>query len=309
MKPVSSELAAGCRGGSVRCGSGAFRKAALADRRFSNAGFSIVEALGCIVVSALIMGALTYGMGGLYSQQTHPAVAYNGNTYNQAPSFDDFGQAISLHSAFSNAVDAADSIVVLGGARSHPVFDPTGPSSVLSESFIDTSLAAAAGGDGFKAYSSWDQRQINSSQFSSYLTTNPDPADFTILTIQGLSQITSITQQRRYTAVINGQNLALYEVTHQTIDWSSGSPVLTPNALTGNTPTYTYRFYFTAAEDVWSMPPGATHYWYRSDTAWDRDQEGPARVIFADPYSLAGQDPGSPISPVSRFIYFLPQIR
>jgi hypothetical protein len=255
------------------------------------------------------MGALTYGMSGLYSQQTHPTVVYNGNVYTQAPSFDDFGQAISLHSAFSNAVDAADNVIVLGGTRSHPVFDPTGPSSALAENFIDTGLAAAAGGDGFKAFSSWDQRQINSGQFAPYLTTNPDPADFTILTVQGLSQITSITQQRRYSAAINGQNLEMYEVTHQTIDWSSGSPVLTTNAVTGTTPTYFYRFYYVATEDIWSMPPGVTHYWYRTDTSWDRDQEGPARVVFADPYSLSGQDSGSPLSPVSRFVYFLSQLR
>ena len=293
MKPVSSELDAGCRGGGVS----------------RIAGFSIVEGIGALVVSAIIMGALTYGMSSLFSQQGHPTVSYNGQTYTQAPSFDDFGRAVDLHAAFSNAVDAADNIIVLGGTRSHPAFDPTGPSSVLAESFIDASLTAVAGGDGFQAFSSWDQRQLNNSQFASYLTSNPDPADFTILTIRGLSEITSITQQRHYLVTINGQNLALYEVTYQNVDWSSGSPSLTVSPLTQTTPTYFYRFYYPVAEDVWSMPPGATHYWYRTDPAWDRDQEGPARIVFADPYSLAGQDPTSPLTPVSRFIYFLPQLR
>ena len=277
--------------------------------RVSAAGFSIVEAIGTLVVSALVMGALTYGMGGLFSQQANPAVTYNGAAYTRAPSFDDFHQAIDLHTALSVAVDAADNIIVLGGTRSHPAFDPTGPSSALAENFADTALAAAAGEAGSKLFSSWDQRQINSSQFSSYLTSNPDPADFTILTVQGLSQITSVTHQRRRTAVIDGRSLALYEVTHQTVDWRSGSPVLTANSVTGTTPTYSYRFYYALAEDVWSMPPGATHYWYRADAAWDRDQEGPARVVFADPFALAGQDSGSSLSPVSRFVYFLPQLR
>ena len=84
---------------------------------------------------------------------------------------------------------------------------------------------------------------------------------------------------------------------------------MTPNTITGSTPTYTYRFYYTAAEDVWSMPPGATHYWYRADSTWNRDQEGPARVVFADPFALAGQDSASSLAPVSRFVYFLPQLR
>jgi hypothetical protein len=255
------------------------------------------------------MGALTYGMSSLFSQQAHPSVTYQGRTFTAAPSYDDFNQAIGLHTAFSGAVDSADSVIVLGGTRSHPAFDPTGPSSALSESFLDTSLSAVAGGDGFQTFSSWDQRQLNSSQFSAYLTSNPDPADFTILTVQGISEITSITQQRRYTATIDGQNLELYEVTHQAIDWSSGSPVLTTNPVTGTTPTYFYRFYYTPGEDVWSMPPGATHYWYRADTTWDREQEGPTRVIFADPFSLAGQDSGSALSPVSRFVYFIPALR
>ena len=310
MKPVSSERKAGCRGELRQTGLRPIRRDARAARdRSTISGLSVVEAIGALVVSALVMGALTYAMGGLFSQQAHPTVAYNNEVYAQAPSFDDFHQAIDLHAAFSNAVDAADNVIVLGGTRSHPAFDPTGPSSALAENFIDTNLPAVAGGDGFKSFSSWDQRQVNSSQFASYLTPNPDPADFTILTIQGLSQITSITQQRRYTAAINGQNVALYEVTHQAVDWSSGFPVLTPNAAGGTGPTYAYRFYYAAAEDVWSMPPGATHYWYRADSAWSRDQEGPARIVFADPYTLAGQDTGSPISPLSRFIYFLPQLR
>jgi hypothetical protein len=309
MKPVSSEREAGCRVKLGQPGLGSSGRNSRAKGRPQVPGFSIVEAIGGLVVSALVMGALTYGMSGLFSQQTHPTVTYNGQTYTQAPSFDDFHQAIDLHAAFSNAVDAADNMIVLGGTRSHPAFDPTGPSSALAESFLDTSLAAAAGSDGFQAFSSWDQRQINSSQFAAYLTTHPDPADFTILTVNGLSLITSITQQRRYTVAINGQNVVLYEVTHQSIDWSSGSPVLTPNAVTGTTPTYAYRFYYGAAEDLWSMPPGVTHYWYRADSTWDRDQEGPARVVFADPYALSGQDSGSAITPVSRFVYFLPQLR
>jgi hypothetical protein len=272
-------------------------------------GFSIVEAIGYLIIFAIMMAALTFGMSSLFTQQTRGQVTYNQQAYSQAPSFDDFRQAIDLHAAFSSATDQADSIVVLGGTRSHPAFDPTGPSSALAATFADSALTAATGGHGAKAFSSWDQRQVNSSQFSAYLTANPDPADFTVLTVQGLSRITSVTQQRRYRATINNQVLSLYEVTHQAIDWSSGSPVPVPNAATGTGPTYAYRFFYAAAEDIWSMAPGATHYWYRVDPTWNRDQEGPARVIFADPYAMAGQDPNSQLSPVSRFIYFLPQLR
>jgi len=272
-------------------------------------GFSIVEAIGYLIIFAIMMAALTFGMSSLFTQQASSQVTYNQEPYAQAPSFDDFRQAIDLHSAFATATDQADSIVVLGGTRSHPSYDPTGPSSALAATFADSALPAASGSDGFKAFSSWDQRQVNSSQFNVYLTANPDPADFTVLTVQGLSRITSVTQQRRYRTTVNGQALSLYEVTHQMIDWSSGSPVPVPNAATGTGPTFAYRFFYTAAEDVWSMAPGATHYWYRADAAWNRDQEGPARVIFADPYAMAGQDPNSQLSPVSRFIYFLPQLR
>ena len=210
---------------------------------------------------------------------------------------------------FATAVDQADSVLVFGGARSNPVLDPNGPSPALAEAFAATTLPAAAGSDPLQGFSSWDQRQVNAAPFDPYLTSSPDQADFTILTVQGLSRITSITQQRRATATINGQNVVLYEVTHQTVDWSTGSPVLTTSPLTGTTPTYFYRIYYGANEDVWSQAPGATHYWYRTDTTWDRDQEGPSRVIFADPYVLAGQDPKAQIASVSRFVYFLPQVR
>jgi hypothetical protein len=282
-----------------------------ARRSHPEAGFSLVEAIVYMVVFTIMMGGLAYAMGTLFSEQGQPQVTYNQEAYTKAPSFDDLHQAIDLHTAFSNAVDLSDNIIVLGGTRSHPAFDATGPSSVLGSGFSDSVLSAEIGADPMQSYSSWDPRQANNSQFSAspYQTSNLDPADFTILTVQGLSRITSITQQRRYQATINGQNLALYEVTHQTIDWSSGSPVLVANATTGTTPTYFYRFYYPAGEDVWSTPPGATHYWYRTDPTWDRDQEGPSRVIFADPYALAGQDAASQFVPVSRFIYFLAQLR
>jgi hypothetical protein len=200
-------------------------------------------------------------------------------------------------------------VLVFGGQRSHPTLDPNGPSSALAETFADTTLAASEDCDPFQGYSSWDQRQVNAIQFGPYLTSGPDPADFTILTVQGLSRVTSITQQRRYTATINLQDSVLYEVTYQAFDWSGGSPVAVVNAITGTTPTAFYRIYYAANEDTWAQRPGATHFWYRTDSTWDRDHEGPTRVIFADPYVLAGQDTQAQVTSVSRFVYFLPQMR
>ena len=269
------------------------------------AGFTIPEAITYVFVFTLVMGALTALMSSLFSSQAHPQVTYNSQVYELAPSYTNLRQAIDLHAALANALDQADSVVILGGARSHPSLDPTGPSSALLATYSPTTLTAMVGGDGFTAFSSWDQRQLNSTQFSGNLTTGQGSADCTVLTVQGLTRITSITQQRRYTTTVNGQSVVLYEVTHQSIDWSSGSAVLTTNATTGTTPTYYYRFYYLATEDVWSQPPGVSHYWYRYDSTWNRDQEGPAKVVFADPYIVAGDDTTAQINSVSRFIYFV----
>ena len=95
------------------------------------------------------MAAFTFAMGGLFSQQAHPSVVYQQYTYSKAPDFESFGAAVSLNAAFSAAVDGADSVIVLGGTRSQPAFDPTGPSSVLDESFADSTLAKFAGVAGF----------------------------------------------------------------------------------------------------------------------------------------------------------------
>lgn len=272
-------------------------------------GFSLIEGIGALILFALMMAALTYGSAQLFSSQAHPQVTYNGNVYSQAPSFGDFRQAVDLHTQFADAVDEADSVLVFGGQRSHPTLDPNGPSSALAENFADTELAAAVGSDPFAGFSSWDQLQLNAAQLDPYLTTNPDPADFTILTVQGQSRITSVTQERRYTATLNGVSSVLYEVTFQAYDWSSGTPVAVNDPATGTTPTQFYRIYYAANEDNWAQRPGVTHYWYRTDTAWDRDQEGPDRVVFADPYVLAGQDAQGQVTCVSRFVYFLPQVR
>lgn len=275
----------------------------------ATAGFSLPEAIAYLILFALMMSALTYATAALFKTQAEPEVSYNGNNYPQAPSFDAFSRAVRLHAAFSQSVDQADNIIILGGTRSHPTLDPIGPSSVLSESFANTTLSDAVGSDPFMAFSSWDQRTVNAVQFSSYLTTSSDPADFTILTVQGLSEITSITQQRRVTETINGQSDVLYDVTYQAIDWTTTPPTLTPNSYTGTTPTYSYRVFYAANEDSWAQPPGVTHYWYRADSTWDRDQEAPALVVFADPYALAGQDTTAQITSVSRFLYFLPACR
>ena len=272
-------------------------------------GFSLVEAIGGLVLFTLMMGALTYASASLFGFQGHPDIAYNGHTYSLAPSFEGFRRAVDLHSRFTQAVDQADNVLVFGGQRSNPSLDPNGPSSALAENFGDATLTAAVGSDPFQGASSWSQKEINSSQFDPYFTSSPDPADFTVLTVQGQSRVTSITQQRRTTATINGESLVLYEVTHQGIDWSSGLPVLVQNPFAGGTPTASYHIYYAVNEDTWTQRPGATHFWYRTDTAWDRDQEGPSRVIFADPYVLAGQDARAQVTSVSRFAYFLPQAR
>jgi len=271
----------------------------------NQAGFTIPEALAYVFVFTIMMGALTALLSSLFTSQAHPQVSYNGRIYEMAPSFTNLRQAIDLHAALATAIDQADSVVILGGSRSHPSLDPTGPSSALVTSFTPTALTAMVGADGFTAFSSWDQRQLNATQFSGNLTTGQGSADFTFLTVQGLSRITSIAQQRRFTMMANGQNVVLYEITHQAVDWSSGSAVLTVNATTGTTPTYFYRFYYLANEDTWSQAPGASHYWYRSDSTWNRNQEGPAKVVFADPYIIAGDDPTAQINSVSRFIYFV----
>ncbi len=276
---------------------------------FGNAGFSLVEAIGGLVLFVVVMGALTYATATLFNFQATPEVAFQGQTYSLAPSFGEFRKAVAFHKRFALAVDQADGVIVLGGIRSHPTLDPNGPSSALAAGFTGTALPAASGSDPFREFSSWDQREINASLFDPYLTPLPDPADFTVLTVLGQDQITSITQHRRHTAAINGRNVVLYEVTHQAIDWSGGTPVFEPDPASGTTPTASYRIYYAANEDQWMQPPGATHFWYRTDLAWERDQEGPTRVIFADPYVLAGQDPQAPVSSVSRFAYFLPQLR
>jgi hypothetical protein len=276
---------------------------------FGNEGFSLVEAIGGLVLFTMMMAALTYGMASLFRFQSHPEVTYQSHVYSLAPSFGEFQKALTFHQRLVQALDQADDVLVLGGARSHPTLDPQGPSSALDESFADPTLTAAAGSDPWQGYSSWDQREVNAAQFDPYLTATPDPADFTILTVQGQSRITSITQHRRYTATINGENVVLYEATHQAIDWSSGSPVLVPDPATGSTPTSSYRIYYAASEDTWQQRPGATHFWYRTDPAWDRDQEGPTRVVFSDPFVLAGQDPQAQVTSVSQFAYFVPQLR
>jgi len=98
---------------------------------FGREGFSLVEAIAGMVLFTLMMAALTYGTATLFKFQSQPSVSYNGQVYALAPSFGEFNNAITFHQDFVQAMDQADSILVLGGQRSHPTLDPVGPSSAL----------------------------------------------------------------------------------------------------------------------------------------------------------------------------------
>jgi hypothetical protein len=120
--------------------------------------------------------------------------------------------------------------------------------------------------------------------------------DFTVLFFRGFGNLIGVTECVRFES---GKN-ALYAVTHYRKAKVGGVYSFSAGlGLFGY-----YRFYLPLSEDVWSLPVGATHHWYRHDSSWGRVEEGPCRVVFPDPYALAASGRALTL-PFSRHVFFL----
>ncbi len=263
-------------------------------------GFSLPALVMAVAAATLIFVGLGLLAGALFQSEENYSVSYNGQAYSLAPSYVQFQNAMALHFAFQSACDQADGIYIYGGADTHPVNDPVGPSVVLSKTLSILGPLTTNGASSLRLQSGWESKTVYS-DFTSQFVNAGSAADFSVITVQGRSRVTSVTHQRRYSVTINGRVLQLYEVNYQPYDWSSSSPVAGSSSA--------YRICYRASEDSWSVPLGVRHAWYRVDPSWARIQEGPARLTFADPATLSADPTAPTVHAGSRFDYFLAVVR
>lgn len=264
--------------------------------------FTLIEIMLSVVIGgALISGLLLL----LYSEITlqspvtkSQTTAYGSSQFPVVPSSGALNDAVRTMDVFQSAVSDASAVFVIGGASISPA-----PSPDLPVAAAHLFPATGVLGAGQIAVSTSNIPQT-SADFASLLTTRPgiqwettaDSADFTVVTVSGLNQISTVTQVRRIIATVDGVSTAFYEVVCDT----------NLSAARSSATRFAYRLCLPAAEDAaWTLPIGALHYWFRVDNAWGRREEGPTRLVFPDPFVMAGIQGNNETAPFSRFIFFL----
>jgi len=237
------------------------------------AGFTLVELILSIVLSTLItLGVISF-FGTLTQTTLRPVITYNGQNYALAPILSnnqdnvhssDLLSAMALQNQFSQAVASADFVAVFGGTN----VDAGAPAALqpLLTTFTNLTLPSLAAASPASVTSTQLLATAAASDFAGTFdpctgaTASKYSKAFTVLAIQGINQIVAIAQVRQYTTTYSGKTVDLYATTLL-------SRTLPATTWTG----YAYYFWLPAAEDIWSVNVGASHYWYRYETAgWGR---------------------------------------
>lgn len=265
---------------------------------------TLLELLLAIVVGMLAIGGVVAVFMVVQGNNIPPVYSYTSpygtHDFRTAPSAVEYQRSVEVIGRLQEAMDSANAVFVLGGNRSAPQADAASgalpPLAVSSLPTVITSMTLAN-----IPQTSYAFRALVAALPGVQFETTSSASDFTVMTMTGAAVVSTITQVRRYSATIDGASLVLYEVVHDTNlaatrDDVEGSP--TRNR-------YAYRMALPASEDVWAMPPGALHFWFRSDPYWRRYEEAPARLVFPDPFLLAGEQPGVDTAPFSRYIFYV----
>ena len=270
-------------------------------------GMSLVELVCTLVLSGIMILGTVEFFSAVSSQVNHPVISFKGptdavaNNYTLAPVLSDVNDGVAktdvldamlLHMVFSQQIAAADFVAVFGGANIDA--GAPAPNQALAMTFANLSLPSLAAKRPRDLLTT-QQIAATATEFTGQYDAASGPYDFTVLTIQGINQITTIAQVRRYTTNWNGKAVALYATTMR-------ARALPAGAWT----TYAYYFWMPVAEDLWAVPVGAVHYWYRVDTSWwFRNEPTGSALVFPDPFVLAVTSSDSAVKPMSRFSYFV----
>ncbi len=268
----------------------------------SRDAYTLVELIVTIFLAAVItLSAITY-FSAVSRAVTRPVITYNGANYTLSPVIrdnpdgvakTDLFDALDLHLALRNQLNSADFIAIFGGSNA----DVGAPSALppLQLGFNATVLPSLINISPQLLQTTPQIASVASADLAGQYETAFDASDFTLVSFQGVANITAIAQVRRHQSTFEGTAVSLYETTLRT---------RIPPAATWT--IYAYRFWPPAAEDSWAVPMGARHSWYRAEGGWwNRSEPVGSSVAFPDPYVLAVPTPGATVLSQSRFAYFV----
>lgn len=282
--------------------------------RNNNSAFTLVEVvLGATATGLILLSTISF-FTSLTRDVVRPDVVFGGITYSAAPYINNSSNTgynsrqavLNFHLEFSRRLAGADMVYVYGGSSANPSGPDTSPP--VTRNFISTGvggLGKALSNLKFSTNPNWTDSPLVTPYLQSSASTSPH--DFTVIlssssnSVFGRFQIA--VEVRRYTSTLEGKAIVLYytQACHNNQNpGTSGYYTYTPSYI------IRYCFWIPAEEDVWAVPVGAKHYWYRRDTSWwDRTEPAGSSIVFPDPLALSVASSDVKVKPMSRFSYFV----
>lgn len=238
---------------------------------------------------------LSEGMGLTYNESG------SWNCYPRGPNLDSARRAGLLFGDVFELMDSADLVVVLGGSHGKAI-----PMVADGMSGSNPSLISYAKPFVFLGAMRLDVPQLsrevsNSLQVrgvlpETYFVEAPSEFNFTVLYLRAGGFVLGATECFR---MVGSDNKVYYVVNH----YRQPKDVNGAYVFSGVGLHSYYRFYLDVSEDVWEIPVGAKHHWYRYDPVFYRYEEAPAQVVYPDPYMVG--DNKNAMKSISRFTFFI----
>lgn len=280
-------------------------------KRARNSGFTVVElVLGATLTGLILLSTISF-FTSVNREVVRPDIVYGGYTFKAAPFLypggtasnfniaNDAASVIDMHLEFSRQLAIADMVHVFGGSN----VNPSGPTKLDP---IKISRVTSANSTLRFRYLSYAEYLKNPGygipNLTTYLETVVSPYDFTVVVVPNSVGSTCAANVRRYTSTFNGNPVVLY-LTHFYLSPVGNGVFYSSTSL--STQRY-YAFWIPENEDVWSVPVGAKHYWYRNDASWwTRTESAGSSLVFPDPIALSVAGSDTKVKPMSRFTYFV----
>lgn len=256
-------------------------------------GFSLLEVLTVITVSSVVSAFALGFYESAFTGQADTGITRNGQVYFRAPTTAGYLDSVRFHRIFNEVVEESNNVMVFGGVGWNPAdLDEVG--TPWDMSFTPTRFLQ----DNNTGIGLMDARQCSniqstlaaSSGFITFEQDDVDSHDFTVVAYSrdAADDISAIVQVRR---TVHDGNV-FYDA------------VL--NNLHNPTDSISYRYFVPENQDIWEMPVGAQHYWFRWDDDWRRYEQAPTRLVFPDPQAIAIDKGIGETEAMSRYVYFQP---
>ncbi len=261
--------------------------------RRANCGFTLFEMLVVLLGIGLVVGLVMTGLVAVVRGLVPPQIVLNGETLSVAPAYAPFSPAVDLHQTLADRIGSARAVYVLGGRHLSLAVDARAAQQMPLAATTLPTITDFTSGLPLDAKSFYEQYAAQLGP----MNPGAHAEDFSVVVVgphNGALAVTCFVQVVRTTQTLtDGYETDNYVVREVQLADVGGS---------------TARYVFAERpERIKGLFVGAVHSWYRYSEAAGQYEEGPASLVFPDPWLYAGaRGNADDVPPFSRFVYFIP---